>query len=90
MPRRTSIDLYAETLQVLRAKGGAERITKLSYGVGVPVDRLKTLLQRLAKAGLIRVEEKEEGTLYILTPRGVEFLKAYWRMKSFLSTLEEQ
>ena len=88
MARRTSIDLYAEILQVLRAKGGAERITKLSYGVGMPVDRLKIFLNRLSQAGLIQITEGE-GTLYMLMPRGTEFLDAYWKMKNFLSVLEE-
>jgi len=86
--RRTTLDLYAEILQVLKAKGGSERVTKLSYGVGMPVDRLKTFLQRLSQAGLIRITGESE-TLYMLTPRGVEFIEAYWKVKNFLSTLEE-
>ena len=88
MSRRTSLDLYAEILQVLRAKGGSERITKLSYGVGMPVDRLKAFLQRLSQVGLIRITGESE-TLYMLTPRGTEFLEAYWKVKNFLSTVEE-
>lgn len=88
LPRRTTLDLYAEILQVLKAKGGSERITKLSYGVGMPVDRLKDFLQRLSQAGLIRITGESE-TLYKLTPRGTEFIDAYWKVKNFLSTLEE-
>lgn len=88
LPRRTTLDLYAEILQVLKAKGGSERITKLSYGVGMPVDRLKDFLQRLSQAGLIRIVGESE-TLYKLTPRGAEFIDAYWKVKNFLSTLDE-
>ena len=84
MSRRTTLDLYAEILQVLKAKGGSERVTKLSYGVGMPVDRLKTFLQRLSQAGLIRITGESE-TLYMLTPRGVEFIEAYWKVKNFLA-----
>jgi predicted transcriptional regulator len=89
LSRRTTLDLYAEILQVLKAKGGSERVTKLSYGVGMPVDRLKTFLQRLSQAGLIRITGESEN-LYMLTPRGVEFIESYWKVKNFLSTLEEQ
>lgn len=55
----------------------------------MPVDRLKTFLHRLSQAGLIRILE-EEGTLYMLMPRGTEFLDAYWTMKGFLSAIEEE
>lgn len=88
LSRRTTLDLYAQILEVLRAKGGRERITKLSYGVGMPVDRLKNFLQRLSEAGLVNITERGD-VYFVLTRRGVDFLEAYWKMKSFLSTLEE-
>jgi len=88
LSRRTTLDLYAQILEVLRSKGGKERITKLSYGVGMPVDRLKNFLEKLAQAGLVNLTERGD-VFYVLTVRGVDFLEAYWKMKSFLSTLEE-
>jgi len=89
LPRRTTLDLYAEILEVLRAKGGSERVTKLSYGVGMPVDRLKNFIDRLSQAGLIRISQKEE-TVYSLTLRGTDFINAYRKMKSYLTVLEEE
>jgi predicted transcriptional regulator len=54
----------------------------------MPVDRLKNFLEKLAQAGLVNLTERGD-VFYVLTVRGVDFLESYWKMKSFLSTLEE-
>lgn len=92
--RRTTVDIYAEILEVVKRHGGKGRITRLSYGCGMPVDRLKKFLERLEKYGLLRGNpiETDDGVsarAYILTPRGQEFLDTYWKMKGFLDVFGE-
>ena len=87
--KRSKTDLYAAVLEVISHYPEGARITKLSYGVGVPVDRLKILVERLCRLGLIRKATDEEGIYYGVTPRGLEFLDTFWRMKGFLEELGE-
>ncbi len=89
--RRNTIDIYADVLEVVKRHGGHGRVTRISYGVGMPVDRLKRFLERLERFALIRRDREAEsgGVSYILTARGQEFLDTYWRMKGFLETLGE-
>lgn len=92
--RRNTVDIYADILEVVKSHGGRGRITRLSYGCGMPVDRLKKFLDKLEKYGLVRGNpiETEDGagaTAFIITPRGQEFLDIYWRMKGFLEIFAE-
>ncbi len=92
--RRTTVDIYADILEVVKRHGGRGRITRLSYGCGMPVDRLKKFLEKLEKYGLVRGNpiETEDGVgarAFILTPRGQEFLDTYWKMKAFLDVFGE-
>jgi predicted transcriptional regulator len=86
--RRERTDLYAEVLEVVRRSPGRARITRISYGVGMPVDRLKLLLGQLATLGLVARRSEGEGERYELTPRGREFLDVYWRMRAILGLIE--
>jgi predicted transcriptional regulator len=81
------VELYATVLEVIKLHPEGARITKMSYGVGVPIDRLKPILKDLASFGLIQTltaDERDEGTFYTLTPRAFDFLETYWKMRSFL------
>ena len=82
--RRSKSDLYAQVLEVLIRYPEGGRITRVSYGVGVPVDRLRKILEALSNYGLARKLTVEEQNLYFATPRGLEFLDTYWKMKGFL------
>ena len=79
-------------MEVAKRHGGHGRVTRISYGVGMPVDRLKKFLDRLEKFGLVRVDQDQEqnATTYLVTQRGQEFLDTYWRMKGFLDVLGEE
>ena len=95
-PKRSKVDLYATILEVIRRYPEGGRITRVSYGVGVPVDRLKVMVDALAANGLVRrraVEEEggDSGGVYCygVTPRGLEFLDTYWKMKGFLEVFGE-
>ncbi|MDA4117759.1 MAG: winged helix-turn-helix domain-containing protein [Thaumarchaeota archaeon] len=93
--KRSKVDLYATILEVIRRYPEGERITRISYGVGVPIDRLKVMVDKLCSTGLARkiaVDEDEEpggssaavAYHYGVTQRGLEFLDTYWKMKGFL------
>jgi len=88
--KRSKADLYAEILEVISHYPEGARITKLSYGVGVPVDRLKLLVERLCTYGLARKSSDNEGIYYGVTPRGLEFLDTFWKMKGFLEEFGER
>ncbi len=86
--RREPTDLCATILEVVRTYEGEARVTRISYGAGMPVDRLKPLLARLIAAGLLRARADEDRTCYEITPRGHEFLTVYWKLKGFTESLD--
>ncbi len=85
-PKRSRVELYATVLEVIKRYPEGARITKMSYGVGVPIDRLKAILTDLNAYGLVQTltDEEDEGIFYTLTPRAFDFLDTYWKMRSFL------
>ena len=87
--KRSKTELYATVLEVIKRYPEGARITKMSYGVGVPIDRLKPILEDLTSFGLVQTltiedEGEDSGIFYGLTPRAFEFLETYWKMRSFL------
>jgi predicted transcriptional regulator len=82
--KRSETDLFAAVLEVISHYPEGARITRLSYGVGVPVDRLKLMMDRLCRYGLARKSSDEGGVYYGVTPRGLEYLDTFWKMKGFL------
>jgi len=93
--KRSKVELYATVLEVIKRYPEGARITKMSYGVGVPIDRLKLILDDLVRFGLVQTivldeesvdEDVGTATFYGLTPRAFDFLETYWKMRSFLET----
>jgi len=87
--KRSKADIYATILEVVRRTPGGGRITRVSYGVGVPLDRLRPMMNDLEGFGLLRRNVFEDEVTYSATPRGLEFLDTYWKMNGFLETFEE-
>lgn len=87
-PRRERTDQFAQVLEVVKRLHGEARVTRLSYAVGMPVDRLKRSLERLEELDLLRAGRYDGVTRYALTPRGQQFLDTYWRMRAFVDLLE--
>ena len=85
--RRELTDLYATVLEVVKRYHGSARVTRVSYGAGMPVDRLRRFLERLLALGLLRSEEVDGRPVYDITPRGQEFLDTYWRMRAYVEIL---
>jgi predicted transcriptional regulator len=86
--RREVTDLYATVLEVVKRYRGAARITRVSYGAGMPVDRLRRFVARLLALGLLRSEEIDGRPAYDITARGQEFLDTYWKMRGYVEALE--
>lgn len=86
--RREVSDLYATVLEVVKRYHGAARITRVSYGAGMPVDRLRNLVERLLNAGLLKREEVDGRPAYDITPRGQEYLDTYWKMRGYVEVLD--
>ena len=82
--KRSRTDLYAQVLEVLIRYPEGGKITRISYGVGTPVDRLRKILDSLSDYGLVRKLTDDQQTLYFATRRGLEFLDTYWKMTGFL------
>jgi predicted transcriptional regulator len=88
-PRRREVtDLYATVLEVVKRYHGAARITRVSYGAGMPVDRVRILVRRLIDAGLLRSEDLDGRPVYDITARGQEFLDTYWKMRGYVEVLD--
>ena len=81
--RREQTDLYATILEVVKRYHGQGRITRISYGAGMPVDRLRTAVERLVGLGLLHADHADGVTTYDVTARGQEFLNVYWKMRGF-------
>ncbi|HKN06416.1 MAG TPA: winged helix-turn-helix domain-containing protein [Thermoplasmata archaeon] len=89
-PRRREVsDLYATVLEVVKRYHGAARITRISYGAGMPVDRLRNFVERLQSLGLLKSEELDDRLVYDITPRGQEFLDTYWKMRGYIEVFEQ-
>ena len=86
--RREATDLYATVLEVVKRYHGGARITRVSYGAGMPVDRLRTLMDRLLALGLLESEEVDGRPVFDITARGQEFLDTYWKMRGFIEGLD--
>jgi len=87
-PRRREVsDLYATVLEVVKRYHGAARITRVSYGAGMPVDRVRGFMDRLMALGLLKSEEVDGRPIYDITARGQEFLDTYWKMRGYIEVL---
>jgi predicted transcriptional regulator len=88
--KRSRADIYATVLEVIRRYPEGGRITRISYGVGVPIDRLKNMVDSLCSFGLVTKTSEGNEVYYWVTSRGLEFLDTYWKMKGFLATFGEK
>lgn len=89
-PRRREVsDLYATVLEVVKRYHGAARITRISYGAGMPVDRLRNFIDRLLALDLLKSEELDGRAVYDITPRGQMFLDTYWKMRGYIEVFEQ-
>ena len=81
------MDIYADILEVLKRRPEGSLVTRISYGAGLPVDRVKPMLETLANYGLLSVRLAGESRFFHVTRRGLEFLDAYRKVQGFMTFL---
>lgn len=81
--KRTRYDIYLDVLETVRRRGPSP-ITRLSYGVGLPVDRTKKVAEFLLSRGLLRKVNIGDREHYRITDRGGEFLQALRTVRKFV------
>jgi predicted transcriptional regulator len=87
MKKRARIDIYADILEVLKRRPEGALVTRVSYGAGLPLDRIKPMLETLANFGLLSMQISGDGRYYHITRRGLDFLEAYRKVQGFMTYL---
>ena len=87
MKKRSRVDIYADILEVLKRRPEGATVTRISYGAGLPLDRIKPMLEALSNFGLLSLRTAGESRFYHITRRGIEFLEAYRKVQSFMTFL---
>lgn len=87
LKKRSRMDIYADILEVLKHRPEGTLVTRISYGAGLPIDRIKPILETLTNFGLVSIRTASESRFYHITRRGLEFLEAYRKVQGFMSYL---
>ena len=87
LKKRSRTDIYADILEVIKRRPEGALVTRISYGAGLPIDRIKPILQTLANFGLLSIRTVGESRFYHITRRGLEFLDAYRKVQGFMTFL---
>jgi predicted transcriptional regulator len=87
LKKRSRVDIYADILEVLKRRPEGSLVTRISYGAGLPVDRVKPMLETLANYGLLSVRLAGESRFFHVTRRGLEFIDAYRKVQGFMTFL---
>jgi len=95
LKKRARLDIYRDILEVLKRQPEGVLITRLSYGAGLPIDRVKPMLDGLAHCELVVVRVKGDPLqsslvqrrFYYITKRGLVFLEAYRQIQDLLTYL---
>ena len=98
LKKRERLDIYADILEVLKRQPDGMLITRISYGAGLPIDRMKPMLDALTRCELVIVRARGDPLqssfiqrrFFYVTRKGLEFLDAYRRIHSLLTYLEEE
>jgi len=85
--KRARVDIYADILEVLKHRPEGALVTRISYGAGLPIDRIKPMLNTLANFGLLTIRPSADSRFYHITRRGIEFLEAYRKVQGFMTYL---
>jgi predicted transcriptional regulator len=88
--RRSKLEIYIDILAVLAMKGHL-KLTHIMYKSNVNCSVLKEQLEFLIKNNLVeeRILRKEK-TVYAITPRGMQILKAFREIKNVFPEEEEK
>jgi predicted transcriptional regulator len=98
LKKRSRLDIYADILEYLKSYSGGAQVTRLSYGAGLPIDRMKLMLETLTRYELVKIHvigEPLQANLnqrryYGITRKGLEFLEAYKKIQGLITYLETE
>ena len=98
LKKRERLDIYADILEVLKRQPEGVLITRISYGAGLPIDRIKPMLDALTHCELVAVHAKGyplqssfmQRRFFYVTRKGLEFLDTYRRIRSLLTYLDKE
>ena len=98
LKKRERLGIYADILEVLKRQPSGVLITRISYGAGLPIDRVKPMLDGLSHCELIVVRARGDPLqsslvqrrFYYITRKGLEFLEAYGKIRDMLTFLENE
>ena len=98
MKKRSRLDIYADILEFLKRHPDGCQVTRLSYGAGLPIDRIKPMLETLDRYELIKVHllgeplqaNKNQRRYYGITRKGLEYLQAYKKIQDLITYLEAE
>ncbi|HXX72941.1 MAG TPA: winged helix-turn-helix domain-containing protein [Candidatus Acidoferrales bacterium] len=85
--KRARVDIYADILEVLKHRPEGALVTRISYGAGLPLDRVKPMLETLANFGLLTIRLSDDSRYYHISRRGIEFIEAYRKVQGFMTYL---
>jgi len=89
MKNRTRIDIYAAIIEAVDSHEDGLRITRISYGAGIPTDRARKFIDQLMSAGLL-APSIEDNAYYVATKHGQKFLKSYYIISGYLNEIDEE
>ena len=98
MKKRSRLDIYADILEFLKRHPEGCQVTRLSYGAGLPIDRMKPMLETLHHHELIKVHavglplqaNVNQRRYYGITRKGLEYLEAYKKIQALITYLETE
>jgi predicted transcriptional regulator len=98
LKKRERLDIYADIIEVLKRQPEGVLVTRISYGAGLPLDRIRPMLDALTHCELVAVHVKGDPLqssfvqrrFYHVTRKGLEFLDAYRRIHILLTNLEKE
>lgn len=96
MKKRSRIDIYADILETLKRRPEGVLVTRISYGAGLPLDRIKPMLETLVHFELVNIRaiglplqaNMTQRRFYCISRKGLEFLDAYRRIQELITYLE--
>ncbi|MFW9992939.1 MAG: winged helix-turn-helix domain-containing protein [Candidatus Odinarchaeota archaeon] len=88
MKNRTRIDIYAAIIETIKKHPEGIRLTRITYGAGIPTDRARKFLNQLMAAGLVKPSVKNAKT-FVMTKHGRKFLESYYVLKAYLDEMKE-
>jgi predicted transcriptional regulator len=98
LKKRSRLDIYADILEYLKRHPDGCQVTRLSYGAGLPIDRMKPMLESLSRYELISIHaigvplqsNLTQRQYYGITRKGLEYLDAYKKIQDLITYLETE